>query len=149
MSVQIPNCRLGVRRGNENAVDTHGYPLSARVGPVSALLPGKRTEQDTGQWQLALDPSLWPLRTGVDRVVADDGMEWLVIYAKLIQSPPLDDEEKALGLDLDVAFIRVTGNQVTPAGTEPVGQEFVGRDAPLAGFGRQRFGISPFGGSNA
>jgi hypothetical protein len=150
VSVQLSNCRLGVRPTDADAVDAHGSPLSAQPGVVGPLLPGKRAEQDTGQWQLALDPSLWPVRVS-DVVVADDGMEWIVVYSKLIQSPPLTAEEAGLGLDLDVAFIRVTGNQITPAGTEPTGSEFVGRvgspDLPEVGFGSQPFGTTPFGGS--
>lgn len=126
MSVQIPNCALGVRRVEAASFDAHGAPVPAPPGAATALLPGKRAELDTGQWQLALDPSLWPVRTG-DFVVASDGLEWIVVYTKLIQGPPLEPEEAAFGPDLDVAFIRVTGNQVTPDGTEPVGGEFVGR----------------------
>lgn len=126
MTVQLPNTWLGIRRVNTDAVDAHGAPLPAQPGEATDLLPGKRAEQDTGQWQLALDPALWPVRQG-DRVVADDGMEWVVVYTKYIPAPPLTAEEQDLGIDLDVAFIRVTGNQVTEAGTEPVGGEFVGR----------------------
>lgn len=126
MTVQLPNTRLGVQRVNPDAVDAHGSPLAAQPGAATALLPGKRAEQDSGQWQLALDPALWPVRTG-DRIVADDGMAWIVVYTKFIPAPPLDDIELDPGVDLDVAFIRVTGNQVTPAGTEPVGNEHVGR----------------------
>lgn len=126
MSVQLPNTRLGVQRVNATAVDSHGAPLPAQPGEASALLPGKRAEQDTGQWQLALDPSLWPVRVG-DQILAEDGMAWVVVYTKFIPAPPLSAEEQDLGVDLDVAFIRVTGNQVTAAGTEPVGGEFVGR----------------------
>lgn len=126
MSVQIPNCELGVRRVTAGAVDAHGSPTPGAAGELSALLPGKRAEQDTGQWQLALAPSLWPVRVG-DRVVSGDGLEWVVVYTKLIASPPLAPEEADLGVDLDVSFIRVTGNQVTTAGTEPTGGEFVGR----------------------
>lgn len=126
MSVHLANTRLGVQRADPTAVDSHGAPVPAQPGAVSALLPGKRAEQDSGQWQLALDPSLWPVRVG-DRVVADDGMEWVVVYCKLIQAPTLDDIELDPEIDLDVAFIRVTGNQVTARGVEPTGSEFVGR----------------------
>lgn len=126
MSVHLPNTTLGVRRVDRAAYDSHGAPLPAAPGVLSVLLPGKRAESDSGQWQLALDPSLWPVRVG-DRVVADDGMEWVAVYSKLIQSPALTGIELDPEIDLDVAFIRVTGNQVTPAGAEPVGNEFVGR----------------------
>lgn len=126
MSVQLPNCELGVRRVEPDGVDGHGAPRPGAVGDPTDLLPGKRAEQDTGQWQLALDPSLWPVRVG-DRVVAGDGLEWVVVFTKLIQAPPLSAEERDLGIDLDVAFIRVTGNQVTAKGAEPTDSAFVGR----------------------
>ena len=145
MSVHLPNTRLGVRRADPTAVDSHGAPVPTRPGAVTALLPGKRAEQDSGQWQLALDPSLWPVRVG-DRVVADDGQEWVAVYTKLIQAPALDDIELDPGLDLDVAFIRVTGNQVTRRGAEPTGSEFVGRDEASFTVGRQPLGTSPLGG---
>lgn len=126
MSVQLPNCLLGVQRAEADDVDAHGAALPAQPGPVSDLLPGKRMELDTGQWQLALDPALWPVRVG-DRVVADDAQTWVVVYTKLLQAPALTPEEMDPLVDLDVSFIRVTGNQVTATGTEPTGSEFVGR----------------------
>lgn len=124
MAVQLPNATLGVRRVDPAAVDAHGAPLPAQAGPPSALLPGKVMELDTGQWQLALDPSLWPVRVG-DRVVSGDGAEWLAVYVKHIECPPLSAQEIALGLD--VSFVRVMANQVTPAGVEPVDSTLVGR----------------------
>lgn len=126
MTVQLPNCRLGVRRAESPGLDAHGSPRPATPGELSELLPGKRAEQDTGQWQLALDPTLWPVRVG-DRVVAHDGAEWVVIFTKYIPSPALEPGELDPGQDMDVAFIRVTGNQVTPLGTEPTDSTMVGR----------------------
>jgi hypothetical protein len=126
MSVQLPNGLLGVRRADPAAVDAHGAPLPAVPGPVSALLPGKITESETGSWQLALDDDLWPVRTG-DRIVDEQGREWVATTVRLIQTPPLTEEEAALGLDLDLAFVRVTGQQVTPVGTEPADGTLVGR----------------------
>jgi hypothetical protein len=126
MTVQIPNTVLGVRRVDPTAVDAHGSPLPAEPGEPSALLPGKATELDTGQWQLALDPSLWPVRVG-DRVIDDTGASWVATYVKLLQSPPLAADEQVPGIDMDIAFIRVMAEQVTPAGTEPVDSNLVGR----------------------
>lgn len=125
MAVQIVNTQLGVRRV-EAAYDAHGAPVQGIPGAPSALLPGKRTEQQNGEWLLALDPSLWPVRVN-DRVVADDGLEWRVEYAALIPTVPLELDEEIDGIDLDIAFVRVTGMQVTAAGTEPADGIFVGR----------------------
>jgi hypothetical protein len=126
VSVQLTNGLLGVRRVDPDAVDAHGAPLPAVAGDPSELLPGKSTELDSGGWQLALDPSLWPVRVG-DRIVSDDGREWLATSVKLITGPPLSAAEQALDLDLDISFVRVMGNQVTEAGVEPVDAALVGR----------------------
>lgn len=126
MSVQLPNGVLGVRRADPDQVDAHGAPLPAEPGAPSALLPGKTAELDSGAWQLALDPSLWPVRVG-DRIVSDDGREWVATSVKLVQTPPLTAQEQALGLDLDVSFVRVMANQATPIGTEPTDSIFAGR----------------------
>lgn len=127
MTVQLPNTVLGVQRADPTQVDAHGAPLPAAPGPVSALLPGKVMELDTGQWQLALDPALWPVRIG-DLVVDDAGGAWVVLYSKLIPSPALASTEIVPSIDMDVSFIRVMANQHTAAGTEPTDQMFVGRD---------------------
>ncbi len=126
MVVQLPNGLLGVRRADPDAVDAHGSPRPAAPGPVSPLLPGKITELGDGTWQLAADDALWPVRVG-DHLVDGEGREWLVTSSRLVQTPPLTAEEEALGLDLDLAFVRASGLQVTPQGTEPGGGEFVGR----------------------
>lgn len=127
MTVQLPNTLLGVRRADPDAVDAHGAPLPAAPGPAGDLLPGKSMELDTGQWQLALDPALWPVRIG-DLVVDGDGGEWVVLYSKLIPTPALASTEVAVNIDMDVSFIRVMANQRTPVGTEPTDQLFVGRE---------------------
>lgn len=126
MGVQLPNGTLGVRRVDPDAVDAHGAPAPAAPDEPTQLLPGKVAEQDNGSWQLALDPSLWPVRVG-DQIVAGDGRAWVATSVKLVRTPPLSAEEEALGLDLDVSFVRVTGSEVTPVGTEPGGGVFAGR----------------------
>lgn len=131
MTVQLPNTSIGLRRVESTGVDAHGSPLPATPGTVSALLPGKATEQPDGTWQLALDPLLWPARVG-DVAVDAGGMEWLLTSCKLIGTPALTPEEAGLGLDLDVAFIRAAGNQVTAAGTEPADPTLVGRTGATA-----------------
>lgn len=153
MTVQLPNGLLGVRRTDPNAVDAHGAPLPATPGEASALLPGKTAELDSGGWQLALDAALWPVRVG-DYIVSDEGRQWVATNVKLIGTPQLTPEESTvgLGLDLDLAFVRVMANEATPAGTEPTDSMFTGRtgspdiDIPEVGFGSQPFGDSPFGG---
>ena len=126
MTVQLPNGLLGVQRVDPDDVDPHGSPVSGQLGELSELLPGKISELDTGGWQLALDPSLWPVRVG-DRIVDGQGRAWVATLVKLLQTPPLSVEEKALGLDLDVSFVRVMAGQVTDKGTEPVDSALVGR----------------------
>lgn len=126
MSVQLPNGVLGVRRVDQAAVDAHGSPVpGAPAGPTAAF-PGKIAELDTGGWQLALDPRCWPVRVG-DVIVAGDGREWTATSVKYVGTPALTPQEGALGLDLDVSFVRVMAAERTPAGTEPGGAEFVGR----------------------
>jgi len=126
VSVQLTNTTLGVRRVEPTSVDAHGSPEPAAPSSPTALLPGKASELDTGAWQMALDPSLWPVRVG-DRVVGPGGAEWLVTSSKFIGTPELTAEEAALGLDVDVSFIRVMAQQITAAGTEPVDDTLVGR----------------------
>lgn len=126
MTVQLPNGLLGVRRVDPDAVDAHGSPLPGGAGETSQFLPAKITELGSGGWQLALDPSLWPVRIG-DRIVSDDGRAWVATSSQLIGTPELTAQERALGLDLDVSFVRVMAQQATPAGTEPADSMFVGR----------------------
>lgn len=126
MSVQLPNTTLGVRRVDPTAVDAHGAPLPAAPGAVSELLPGAVSESETGGWRLALDDALWPVRIG-DRIVDGGGREWVATSVRLVGTPELTAEEAALGLDLDLSFVRVSGQEVTPVGTEPADAVFVGR----------------------
>lgn len=126
MTVLLPNAVLGVRRVEPTAVDAHGSPEPVAPSAATSLLPGKATELDNGGWQMALDPTLWPVRVG-DRVVGPAGTEWLITSSKYIDSPALSPEEVALGLDLDVAFVRVMAQQITAAGTEPTDGTLVGR----------------------
>lgn len=126
MTVQLPNGHAGVRRADPDTVDAHGAPLPATPGPATALLPAKISESEGGTWQLALDPALWPVRVG-DRIIDDTGRAWVASSVKLVQTPRLSPEEVALGLDLDVSFVRVTGSEVTDVGTEPADALFTGR----------------------
>lgn len=150
MSVQIINCALGVRRVEAASYDAHGAPVFGTPAALSELLPGKRSEQPSGEWILALDPTLWPVRVH-DHVIADDGQQWMVVDSKFIPMPPLAPEEVLAGIDLDISFIRVTADQITTLGTEPGGEVqggiFVGRgDNPeTEALGVQPLGTSPLG----
>ena len=126
MSVQLSNALLGVRRVEAAGYDAHGSPLPGPPAAATTLLPGKVMELDTGGWQLALDPALWPVRVG-DVVVTGTGWAWRATLSKLLQAPALEDDERVDGIDMDVSFIRVMANEVTTVGTEPIGGEFVGR----------------------
>lgn len=121
MSVQIVNCQLGVKRVEPASYDAHGAPLYSAPSQPTALLPGKREEQPNAEWILCLDPSLWPVRVR-DHVVADDGMEYVVVDSHFIPMPPLAPDEQMVGIDIDISFIRCTGNQVTSLGTEEGGE---------------------------
>lgn len=111
------NCQLGVKRVEPSTYDAHGAPLYSPPTAVTDLLPGKREEQPNAEWILCLDPSLWPVRVR-DHVIADDGMEFVVVDTHFIPMPPLAPDEIMVDIDIDISFVRCTANQVTSEGTE-------------------------------
>jgi hypothetical protein len=111
----MPNTELAVRRRSAAAPDPHGEPMPGLYGAATAFLPGLMREETDGSWLLCLDDSLWPVRLG-DLVVSSGGRSWLVASSHLAQN----------SLDSSVNYVRCTGAQQHPYGTEPGGPEYVG-----------------------
>lgn len=117
VTVLLPNARLGLRRSSEGGFTPHGERLPSSWGPFLGPFPGRTEEQADGTWQVAIDPSLWPVRQN-DLIIAVTGGSWLVRSSDLIQNnyDPMVDYVQTTALH------RISGGQ-----TEPGGAWFVAR----------------------
>lgn len=117
MAVLLPNANLTVRRrADEPTRNEHGERVLDGWQQPEALLPGRTKENDNGRWDLAIDPSLWPVRTG-DLVVDERGNAWSVQFVHLIEN----------NYDDFVNYIKISAVRRVAQGTEPGGAWFVAR----------------------
>lgn len=117
MTVLLPNTALGVRRRTEAAQDALGDAVQdPATGALDGPWPGLATELPDGRWRLGLDPLAWPVRQ-YDVVEDAAGQQWVVDNAQLLQNPH----------DRTVDWVRAEALQRARGGTEPGGEEFVGR----------------------
>ena len=107
MSVQIPNCRIGVARSGRTRGVFGDWVVTPGVGATQAFPAAKRENAD-GTWHLNLDPDLWPVRVKDTLFDPDSGQRFLVESAQHITHP---DEP-------DLGHIRIAAVQVTADGAE-------------------------------
>lgn len=112
----LPNCNAA-RVTSTRSKGAFGDRKVSQVAatPSTPFLPALVLEGENGLWRVNLDPALWPLKEG--DVVATDTKGRFVIKTASLKSNPVDSI-------LD--HIRGEAAQVTTAGVEPGGSEFVG-----------------------
>lgn len=108
MSVQIPNCRIGVVRSGRTKGAFGDWVVTPGANSTQALPAAKRENAD-GTWHLNLDPDLWPVRVKDTLLDPETGQRFLVESAQHITHP---DEP-------DLGHIRVSAVGINPAGAEP------------------------------
>lgn len=117
VSVLLPNTNLTVRRRvNETTRNEHGEDVLDGWTAPGPFFPGRTKENDDGRWSLAVDPALWPVRTG-DLIVDQAGSAWSVQFVHNIKN----------NYDDYVNYVQINAVRRVAQGTEPGGAWFVAR----------------------